>query len=64
MFQLLEEIAAKEEEEVNKKPKDKDESKEKTKKDKGKAEEQVQSCCYINYLNYVFLCSKMLTDGT
>ena len=41
LFQLLEEIAAKEEEEVNKKPKEKDEKEEKTKKDKGKGDEEV-----------------------
>lgn len=41
MFQLMEEIAAKDVEDSDKKPKGKEEKKEKGKKDKGKADEEV-----------------------
>ena len=42
IFQLKEEIAAKEEEDANNKPKGKEEKKEKGKKDKGKNDEEVR----------------------
>lgn len=48
-FQLMEEIAAKEEEDSNNKPKGKEEKKEKGKKDKGKGDEEVRAHHCIKY---------------
>ncbi len=47
-IQLMEEIAAKEEEDSNNKPKGKEEKKEKGKKDKGKEDEEVRSFYWFN----------------
>lgn len=52
ILQLMEEIAAKEEEDSNNKPKGKEEKKEKGKKDKGKDNEKVSA---HNHMKYIFM---------
>lgn len=50
IFQLMEEIAAKEDEDSNNKPKGKEEKKEKGKRDKGKDDEEVRALRCIKYI--------------
>lgn len=53
IFQLMEEIAAKEEEDSNNKPKGKEEKKEKGKKDKGKDDEvRAHRCIKYIYIDF------------
>lgn len=56
-FQLMEEIAAKEEDESNNKPKGKEEKKEKGKRDKGKDAEEVRahSCIDFFFIELIYV---------